>query len=78
MSGDLNADNYTVDGYKITKKIAEKDFKIVLNNTGQAGTLKAGVPENDKHRLVLDDNQIKRVAEILDLCKRNLANHIGT
>lgn len=71
VSGDLIADNYIVKGEKTEKEIAEKDYKIVFNSAAQSGTQKLSVGEEKKYQPVLNDVQLKQVANILELCKKH-------
>lgn len=70
VSGDLNADNYIVQDNNIIKEIAHKDFKVAFNSREKSGTVKIPVAEAESKKQALTDEQIKHIAYILELCKR--------
>ena len=61
VSGELNADTFTVCNEKITKKIAEKPYKIVFNNEKCFGTKQ--VENKNPSASSLSDEQIKEIAQ---------------
>ena len=70
VSGDLNADNYIVQGGNIVKEIGEKDLKIVFDRNTNRGTGKVKVGDEEKHKSVLTDAQVHQIGNVLQLCKK--------
>ena len=61
VSGELNADTYSVENGKITKNIAEKPYKIVLDEEKGFGTKQ--VENENSSTSSLTDKQIKEIAQ---------------
>ena len=60
VSGELNADNYTYENGKITRKFAEKQYKIVLDEKRGFGTKQ--IKNENPSASSLTDVQIKEIA----------------
>lgn len=67
VSGDLNADNYTLRQGIITKEIAAKDHKIIASKSG--GTEKIAVDEAEKQQPALTIEQVLQLGKIIEACK---------
>lgn len=61
VSGELNADTYSVENGKITKNIAEKPYKIVFDEEKGFGTKQ--VENENSSTSSLTDKQIKEIAQ---------------
>ncbi len=72
VSGELNADTFTVEEDKITKNITEKQYKIVFDETSGCGTKQE--PVENPIQASLSDEQIKEIAdkvkEIVDIYEK--------
>lgn len=73
VSGELNADTYTISGDNITQHLAEKTHQIVLEPEKKSGTILTTLPENLRHTSVLNHTELKLMQEKLHL----LGSHFG-
>lgn len=64
VSGELNADTYTINGEKIEKNIVEKPYKIVFDEEKQFGTKQ--VENEDPKAETLSEEQLKTLVKIID------------
>ena len=64
VSGELNADTYTINGEKIKKNIVEKPYKIVFDDEKQFGTKQ--VENEDPKAETLSEEQLKTLVKIID------------
>ncbi len=64
VSGELNADTYTINGAKIEKNIVEKPYKIVFDEEKQFGTKQ--VENEDPKAETLSEEQLKTLVKIID------------
>ena len=74
VSGELDADTFIYKDGKIESKIVEKKYALV-HDFENGGLMKKDVPEfqNPEHlKSSLNDSQIQKIAETLDLLKRKL------
>jgi len=69
VSGELDADNYTVKEGMITSRIAEKTHQVVpdLENTG---TKLVAVPAEKALQAALSEEQVLEIASILETCSK--------
>jgi pyruvate,water dikinase len=73
VSGELNADTYTISGDKTTEQLAEKTHQIILEPEKKKGTLLTSLPLELKHTAVLHKSDLVFMQEKL----RTLAAHFG-
>ncbi len=59
VSGELDADTFTVENNKITKNLADKQYKIIFDEANGYGTIK--IPNQNPQESSLNDNQIKEI-----------------
>lgn len=74
VSGELDADTYTVRGEEITSSVAAKQGRVVLDREGGKFTRTEELPEPMRVRAVLDDAQVREIAGIT----RRLGHLFGT
>ena len=63
VSGELNADTYTISNGKIEKNIIEKPYKIVFDEEKQFGTKQ--VPNENPQAETLTDEQLQNLIEVI-------------
>lgn len=66
VSGELNSDNFILNGEKIISQLAEKTDKIILSSEVAGGTMKAGVEKEKQNIPSLLPHQITEIGKILD------------
>lgn len=64
VSGELNADTYTISNGKIEKNIIEKPYKIVFDKEKQFGTKQ--VPNENPQAETLTDEQLQNLIKVID------------
>lgn len=69
VSGELDADNYTVKNGLITMQVAEKLHQIVMDSANKGGTKSVEVPATQSKIPVLTENQIREIEKLLDICQ---------
>lgn len=64
VSGELNADNYYVDGSSIQRELVDKEEQFVYDMNG--GLVKVKTPEKARNKSALSDDQIDQLIEVLN------------
>ena len=59
VSGELDADTFTVNGNEISKRLVNKPYKIIFDKEKGYGTIK--IPNQNPQESSLSDNQIKEI-----------------
>lgn len=72
VSGELEADHYIVTESKISREIARKRQKVVLNPNGDGGVWLVDVPRINQHDQAISDEVIRQVSAMLDMLQREL------
>ncbi len=67
VSGELLADAFIVEPNTITKQIAHKTEMLVFDTANKSGIKKVEVPQNLQNQASLTDEQLKEVAEVLNI-----------
>lgn len=70
VSGVLDSDNFILKNNIITSHLANKTEQIVFDTENKEGTIKIEVEERKRNIASISDEQIKKIAGILDLCKQ--------
>lgn len=66
VSGELNADNFIINGSNIKRQVAGKTHKIIFNSETCAGTKKIEVEKENQNNFSLNDTHVFELNEILD------------
>lgn len=70
VSGEMDSDNFILKNNIITSQLANKTEQIVFDTERKTGTKKIAVEESKRKIASISDEQIKKIAEILDLCSK--------
>ncbi|HRI00578.1 MAG TPA: PEP/pyruvate-binding domain-containing protein [Saprospiraceae bacterium] len=70
VSGELDSDNFIFKNNTITAQLADKTELIVFDYENNKGTKKIAVEESKRKKASISEDQIKKIASILDLCNK--------
>lgn len=70
VSGELDADNFHVDGTEITRQLVTKTEQILLDTKELAGTVKTAVPLEKQTASTLSDGEVLQLKNILLTCAK--------
>ena len=70
VSGELDSDHFTVKNGVVSSHLALKQEQIVFDNLNKTGVIKVEVEESKRLLPSLNEEQIKKIADILDLCHK--------
>ncbi|TLV02920.1 PEP/pyruvate-binding domain-containing protein [Dyadobacter luticola] len=66
VSGELNADHFTLKNGNVYAEIVEKTEAVTFSNAASGGTIKIAVAEDKQNAPTLSDDQIREIGQMLD------------
>lgn len=66
VSGELNADQFTLNGSLVTAETVRKTHQLVFDDEQQRGVVLKDVPTGSQEQPALTDAQVHRIGEVLD------------